>query len=76
MTYKILNNPNVIKLYIEYKAFIRLFRVPNSGTPTTNLAVLGLVLVLVVLVVLVLVEFKNLSVWFTKVLNYVEWLMY
>ena len=66
MTYKILNNPNVIKLYIEYKAFIRLFRVPNSGTPTTNLAVL----------VLVLVEFKNLSVWFTKVLNYVEWLMY
>ena len=63
MTYKILNNPNVIKLYIEYKAFIRLFRVPNSGTPTTNLAVL----------VVVLVEFKNLSVWFTsKVLNYVE----
>ena len=62
MTYKILNNPNVIKLYIEYKAFIRLFRVPNSGTPTTNLAVLVL-----------LVEFKNLSVWFTsKVLNYVE----
>ena len=61
MTYKILNNPNVNKLYIEYKAFIRLFRVPNSGTPTTNLAVL------------VLVEFKNLSVWFTsKVLNYVE----
>ena len=64
MTYKILNNPNVIKLFIEYKAFIRLFRVPNSGTLTTNLAVLVLV---------VLVEFKNLSVWFTtKVLNYVE----